>query len=675
MNRYEQIKTLGQGAYGEAILAKRKDDGKLVVMKQVRLTKLKPADRAAAFQEATVLASLNHPFIVSYVDKFEENNCLYIVMEYADGGDLAGKLEKRGGKLFEEDEVLRMFIQIALALNYVHNKHILHRDLKTQNVFLTKDGTIKLGDFGIAKVLQHSFQLAKTRIGTPYYLSPEICEGKGYNSKTDVWSLGCILYELCTLKHAFHANNLNQLLMNIIRGRVSPIPSKFSQNLRTLVEALLQKDPAQRPSVKQILQLPFIKERLSDFLSDRLVSYDRQHMEMSGKAAFTEKTSSLKEKTRADEALVREKQRQMMVEVQRRQEEAEMRRRKRAQEEEQQRKQLVNDMYMRQREEVLENKRRAQRDIWGHNPVFDMQEPGAEEERYPKERRSSKQEIDLEERKRIAREQREEAKRNRERVKALEAQGDTIEALKGFYSGDDSAAQETTKHETLKKRAPTMDENDMKEMQRQLRREARENREKQMAAAKDLDMDKLVAEAEAEQRKERKRLKRAKSTDQAKKPSDAEIDMNKLVAEAEAEIRRNKRKQKGEDTSKKLEDHEKLMDVVFQQASAIMEALDMKDTETHESTDENEPATPFFVGGQELTFPEVKDSDSLMYRSESIRAYLEKQLGLDKLLTICNLMSSEKAKPEEVEKELSDVEPGLVVLLQQLIVLDEKMNH
>lgn len=673
MNRYEQLRKLGSGAYGEAILAKRKNDGKLVVIKQVRLTKLKPADRAAAFQEATVLAAMHHPFIVSYVDQFEESNCLYIVMEYADGGDLAGKLANRGGKLFSEDEVLKMFIQIAVALNYVHSKHILHRDLKTQNVFLMKDGTIKLGDFGIAKVLQHTFQLAQTRIGTPYYLSPEICEGKGYNSKTDVWSLGCILYELCTLKHAFQADNMNALLMNIIRGKVAPIPGKFSPEMRSLVESLLKKDPAQRPSMSQVLKMPFIKARLSEFLSNCLASYEHEHMEMSGKAPFAEKASKLKvEKSKVDEQRMLQRQRQMMAEAQRRQEEAELRRRRQAKEEEEQRRQLINDMYMRQREEVMENKRRAQRDIWGHNPVFDMQEPGAEEERYPKDRRGSKQEIDLEERKRLAREQREAARRNRERALALEQEG-SVEAFKGLYNGDDSRSSEDSP-KPLKKRAPTMDDNDMKEMQRQLRQEARQNREKQMAAAKDLDMDKLVAEAEAEQRKERRRLKRAKSTDPAKKPKSGEIDMDKLVAEAEAEMKRKKEKGKEDPAVRKIEDHEKIMDVVYQQASAIMEALEMKDNDTS-TTEEAAPATPFIVDDQELNFPEVKDSDSLTYRSEAMRAYLEKKLGLEKMISLCNLMTSDTAKPEEVEKELANIDSAVVVLLQQLIILDEQANH
>ncbi|OHT16615.1 CAMK family protein kinase [Tritrichomonas foetus] len=272
MLKFEQVRVLGQGGFGKAILARRKDDKTLVVIKEVQLTALKPRDRDVAFQEAKLLAKLHHPFIVSYVDSFQENGNLYIVMEYADGGDLAQKLQKKNGQLMSEEEVLHYFFQIALAIKYIHDRRILHRDLKTQNIFLTKDGTVKLGDFGIARVLQHTFQLCKTQIGTPYYLSPEICEGKNYNSKTDIWSLGCILYELLTLRKAFDANNMNQLLVKIIRGKHPPISSNFSSDIRQLVDSMLTKDPSKRPSINQILYQPFIKARLSYEMESTILS-------------------------------------------------------------------------------------------------------------------------------------------------------------------------------------------------------------------------------------------------------------------------------------------------------------------------------------------------------------------------------------------------------------------
>ena len=318
MLKYEQIRILGQGGFGKAILARKKNTNgnkeEKVVIKEVQIFSLKPRDREVAFQEAKLLSTLKHPFIVSYIESFQERGNLYIVMEYADGGDLSQKVEKLREKrssvnkynhspyaiksknsnsdcFMSEEEVLHDFIQISLAIKYIHDRKILHRDLKTQNIFLMKDGTTKLGDFGIARVLQNTFQLCKTQIGTPYYLSPELCEGKNYNSKTDIWSLGCILYELCTLNRAFDANNMNQLIVNIIRGKHKPIDSThYSSDLRNLVDSMLTKDPSKRPSINQILRLPFIKNKLSSFLNEKLLNYEMQHTILHGRKPFAEPT-------------------------------------------------------------------------------------------------------------------------------------------------------------------------------------------------------------------------------------------------------------------------------------------------------------------------------------------------------------------------------------------------
>ena len=260
MQKYAEVRVLGQGSFGKAVLCRRKSDRRLVVVKEIRIESLSANEKADAFHEASILASLDHPFIVKYYESFEEGGKFFIVMEYADGGDLAKVIQqKSNSKLFPEEEVLRIFVQIALAIKYIHDKKILHRDLKCQNVFLMKDGTVKLGDFGIARVREHTFQLCKTQIGTPYYLSPEICEGKNYNAKTDIWSLGCILYELCTLHHAFTAQNMNALFVNIIRGRYDPIPKSFSNELQLLISRMLTYDSRMRPSINGVLATPMIK--------------------------------------------------------------------------------------------------------------------------------------------------------------------------------------------------------------------------------------------------------------------------------------------------------------------------------------------------------------------------------------------------------------------------------
>jgi NIMA (never in mitosis gene a)-related kinase 1/4/5 len=159
-------------------------------------------------------------------------------------------------------------------MKYVHDRKILHRDLKTQNIFLTANGDIKIGDFGIARVLQDTLDCAQTAIGTPYYLSPEICQEKPYNQKSDIWSLGCILYELVTLKHAFDANSMKGLVLKILRGSYPSIPTTYSNELRDLISEMLTRDPAKRPSVKKILEKDFLSSRINALVSNTIVKHE-----------------------------------------------------------------------------------------------------------------------------------------------------------------------------------------------------------------------------------------------------------------------------------------------------------------------------------------------------------------------------------------------------------------
>lgn len=260
-------KVIGEGSYGRALLCKDKVDDELVVVKEVSLGNMTKEEIEAAHKETRILECLHHPYIVKYKGSFLEKNIFHIAMEYADGGDLSQKIEEAGTTLFPEEQIIDWFVQISLAVKHCHDKKILHRDLKTQNIFLMKNGTIKLGDFGIARTLQSTMELAKTAIGTPYYLSPEICQGKGYNVKSDIWSLGCILYELCTLKHPFDANNINALVMRIVRKRPAPIPSCYSPRLAELVTRMLEKLPKKRPNINEILRIDWISERIGNLLT------------------------------------------------------------------------------------------------------------------------------------------------------------------------------------------------------------------------------------------------------------------------------------------------------------------------------------------------------------------------------------------------------------------------
>lgn len=138
-------------------------------------------------------------------------------------------------------------------MKHVHDRKILHRDIKGQNIFITKANTLKLGDFGIARVLNKTQDKARTVVGTPYYLSPEIIENKPYSFKSDVWSMGVLLYELCALNPPFTANSLQLLALKIVKGSHSQLAGNYSKDIKGMVEDMLQIDPNRRPSVGDIL--------------------------------------------------------------------------------------------------------------------------------------------------------------------------------------------------------------------------------------------------------------------------------------------------------------------------------------------------------------------------------------------------------------------------------------
>ncbi|XP_030332805.1 serine/threonine-protein kinase Nek5 isoform X3 [Strigops habroptila] len=199
-------------------------------------------------------------------------------MEYCDGGDLMKRINMQHGVLFDEDQILSWFVQISLGLKHIHDKKILHRDVKAQNIFLSNNGKVaKLGDFGIARQLNSTMEFAHTCVGTPYYLSPEICENQPYNNKTDIWSLGCVLYELCALKHPFEDNSLHQLVLKICRGRFHPVSPNYSYDLRILISQLFKISPRDRPSINSILRKPFLQKLVLRYLPPELTQEALSH--------------------------------------------------------------------------------------------------------------------------------------------------------------------------------------------------------------------------------------------------------------------------------------------------------------------------------------------------------------------------------------------------------------
>ncbi|KPP62356.1 serine/threonine-protein kinase Nek1-like, partial [Scleropages formosus] len=277
MDKYEKVTKIGEGSFGKAILVKSKVEGKQYVIKEIGISRMSGKERQESRKEVAVLANMSHPNIVKYKESFEEGGCLYIVMDYCEGGDLFKRINAQKGVLFPEDQILDWFVQICLALKHVHDRKILHRDIKSQNIFLAQDGTIQLGDFGIARVLNSTVELARTCIGTPYYLSPEICENKPYNNK----STSVSLYEQVVVYGSHHclravsapqfeAGNMKNLVVKIIRGSYPPVSVHYSHDLRSLVAQLFKRSPKDRPSVNAILEKPFLSRRIPRFLSPQV---------------------------------------------------------------------------------------------------------------------------------------------------------------------------------------------------------------------------------------------------------------------------------------------------------------------------------------------------------------------------------------------------------------------
>ena len=258
---YRIIRLLNSGSASTAFLGRRKKDGKEFVLKHIMI-KGKESQRYA-FNEVTVLSSLVHPHILKYCDNFFETRdakSFWIVTEYCERGDLAQYIDgvRSRRKRLSEKRVLEIFSQVCSALHYVHHHKVIHRDIKASNIFIARDGTIKLGDFGIScRVREH--EMHDTQVGSPIIASPEVFESKEYDYKTDIWSLGCVLYQLVTRELPFQGDNIFELKIAVTKGKYKPIPPMYSTDLRKLIAKMLSKDPSKRPTIDEILNSSLLK--------------------------------------------------------------------------------------------------------------------------------------------------------------------------------------------------------------------------------------------------------------------------------------------------------------------------------------------------------------------------------------------------------------------------------
>ncbi|KAI1897704.1 hypothetical protein AGOR_G00086020 [Albula goreensis] len=270
---YEVLFTIGSGSYGKCQKIRRKSDGKILVWKELDYGTMAEAEKQMLVSEVNLLRELKHPNIVRYYDRIIDrtNTTLYIVMEYCEGGDLSSLITRciKERRYLDEEFILRVLAQLSLALKECHRRSdgghtVLHRDLKPANIFLDGKQNIKLGDFGLARILNHDTSFAKTFVGTPYYMSPEQMNRTSYNEKSDIWSLGCLVYELCALSPPFTAYNQKELAEKIREGKFRRIPYRYSEELNSLLSKMLHLKDFMRPSVESIVQSSLLADAVSE---------------------------------------------------------------------------------------------------------------------------------------------------------------------------------------------------------------------------------------------------------------------------------------------------------------------------------------------------------------------------------------------------------------------------
>ena len=284
--KYIFIKVLGSGATGVVLLAQRRSDKTHVAVKLVELSGMKESDRARAITEVHCLLHCTSFIILKCFDDYvyyhpdhcdgKEPAAIALVLDYANAGDLRAEIKGRAkiNRPFREHEAGLLFLQCLMAVHHVHNKHMIHRDIKSANVLLCSNGMIKLGDFGFSKMFANtvSDDVGKTFCGTPYYVAPEIWRRCPYSKKADMFSLGVLLYELLMLKRPFDGEAITDVMEQTLKAQYEPLPDSISGEMRDLTYRLLQQDPKLRPSSRQALRLPICKLLLSG-LSEVIASH------------------------------------------------------------------------------------------------------------------------------------------------------------------------------------------------------------------------------------------------------------------------------------------------------------------------------------------------------------------------------------------------------------------
>ena len=274
---YQFIANIGQGMYGQVYKAINKKENKFYAIKRLNFKDINEKEKKQINNEVSLIKNLKHPNVISYKDSFNDvDNYFNIVTTFCEGGDIYNKIQKQNGEFFKEEQILNWMVQILLGLNYIHKNGIIHRDIKPQNIFIQNKHIICIGDFGIAKIInQIQTQTMTSIIGTPLYMSPEsFNEPNSKNLASDIWSMGCCLYEICNLKHAFGADRLESVFCKVREGKHPPVNKKYSNELRNIIDSMLSVKPNDRPTIPQLLKNNnYLRPKIANYISDFKKNY------------------------------------------------------------------------------------------------------------------------------------------------------------------------------------------------------------------------------------------------------------------------------------------------------------------------------------------------------------------------------------------------------------------
>lgn len=264
--QYDIIEEIGRGSYGTVYKARHTESGSIYAIKRIDLVRTNHYEKMCIVNELRILSSHKCPFIIGFKTAFMMKQMLHIVTEFASRRDLTYTISyyRDRRERIPEHEVWSIFLQTSVAIAYLHSMKIIHRDVKPANVFVDCDGNIKLGDVGIVKIMKAYMMFAQTQVGTPVYMCPELLKRERYDNTADVWSLGCILYELMALEPAFTARNMIELRTRVVSGRVDMAKcSPYTPDMRKLVPRMICTSSRSRLRMEALFRLEHVRDHMS----------------------------------------------------------------------------------------------------------------------------------------------------------------------------------------------------------------------------------------------------------------------------------------------------------------------------------------------------------------------------------------------------------------------------